>query len=79
MSCILLFTKTFCDIKYQHLRTLIRVCEQRDGLYYFREFPMIGALNIDRVSFSDLRLHLLGYPSYKVMRSLPFWLNLVAF
>ncbi|CAO2817801.1 unnamed protein product [Amaranthus hypochondriacus] len=72
MSCVLLFTKSFCVIQDLHLKTLIGVGERRDGLYYFRDFPRISALNIDGVSSSDLWHQRLGHPSYKVMRSLPF-------
>ena len=53
MSCVLLFTKTFCVIQDLHLRTLIGVGERRYGLYYFRDFPRISALNIDEVSSSN--------------------------
>ena len=46
--------------------------EGRDGLYYFRDFPKIGALNINGVSSLDLWCQRLGHPSDKVARSLPF-------
>ena len=46
--------------------------ERRDGLYYFRDFPKIGALNIDEVSSSNLWHQRLDHPSSKVMRTLPF-------
>ena len=72
MSCVLLFNKTSFVIQDLHLRTLIGVGERIDGLYYFHEFPSIGALNIDGVSSSDLWHQRLGHHSYKVMRSLPF-------
>ena len=71
MSCVLFVTKIFCVIQDLHLRTLIGASERRDGLYYFRDFPRIGAMNIDGVS-SDLWHQHLGHPSYKVLRSLPF-------
>ncbi|CAO2817703.1 unnamed protein product [Amaranthus hypochondriacus] len=64
MSCVLLFTKTFCVIQDLQLRTLIGVGERRDGLYYFRDFPRIGAMNIDGVSSFDLWHQRLSHPSY---------------
>ena len=47
MSCLLIFFKIFFVIPNLHLRTLIGVGERRDGLYYFHDFPRIGASNID--------------------------------
>ena len=61
------------------MRTLIGVGERRDGLYYFHDFPRVGALNIDGVFSSYWWHQRLGHPSYKVIRSLPFLVKSFSF
>ena len=79
MSCVLLFSKTFCVIQDLFLRTLIGVSERRDRLYYFHDFSRIVALNIDEVSSSDPWHQRLDHPSSKVMRTLSFLVKSCSF
>ena len=74
-SCTVHFTKIICVIQDLHLSTLIGVGERRNGLYYFRGFPRISAVNTDGASSTDLWHQCLGHPSDKVMRSFPFFVK----
>ena len=72
-GCIAIFTDTLCVLHDRFSRTLIGAGEEREGVYYFTgvKVARVNAASTSKSSSTVLWHRRLGYPSYKVLSSLP--------
>lgn len=72
LSCFVQITNDMCAIQDQHSRELIGVGERQDGLYYFRQMPMVKANTVSgSTSSMELWHKRMGHPSVKIVKLLP--------
>ncbi|GAA0163207.1 hypothetical protein LIER_39554 [Lithospermum erythrorhizon] len=72
LNCVLQFTNTLLVVQDSTSRTLIGVGEQRGGLYYLHDEPVVRVMVVERLNQLELWHKRLGHPSERVVRSLPF-------
>ncbi|XP_056695775.1 uncharacterized protein [Spinacia oleracea] len=71
LRCFVRFTNSLCAIQDQHSGNLIGAGERKEGLYYFKRIPTVGAVSVGDLSTFELWHRRLGHPSDRVLKLVP--------